>query len=49
MTLMVIGIWVLQKAKQGRIADELIERLMGILGHMVRVKTLKVCLSWKIT
>eukprot|EP00250_Pteridium_aquilinum_P028158 c36674_g1_i1 orf=565-2763(+) len=28
-------------AKQGRITDEMIERLMGILGHVIRERTLK--------
>eukprot|EP00249_Psilotum_nudum_P022757 c28634_g1_i1 orf=153-2471(-) len=31
----------LAQAKQGKISDDLIDRLMGILGHMMRVKTLK--------
>lgn len=31
----------LAQAKQGRLTDELIDRLMGILGHVMRVKTLK--------
>eukprot|EP00249_Psilotum_nudum_P022758 c28634_g1_i2 orf=136-2454(-) len=28
-------------AKQGKLSDDFIDRLMGILGHMMRVKTLK--------
>eukprot|EP00249_Psilotum_nudum_P020322 c27655_g1_i2 orf=1119-2663(-) len=31
----------LAQAKQGRISDDLVDRLMSILGHAIRVKTLK--------
>ena len=31
-----------QQAKQGKVPDELVERLHGILGHIMRPNTLKV-------
>lgn len=31
-----------QQAKQGKVPDELVERLNGILGHIMRPNTLKV-------
>lgn len=34
--------WWLQQSSQGRISEELINRLMSILGHLVQLKTLKV-------
>jgi len=32
----------MQQARQGKVPDELVDRLMGILGHVMRLNTLKV-------
>jgi hypothetical protein len=31
-----------QQAREGKVPDELVDRLMGILGHVMRLTTLKV-------
>lgn len=35
-----------QQARQGKVPEELVERLQGILGHIMRPNTLKVRFSW---